>query len=430
MNAPPPPPCQFSISSHEATEYYNSVPSPATLLSAIESCTDWRAVLAGSLPTELGKGGFGRVFSMNMQKNGHPPQQMAIKVENFSRFSLLKFHEEAKFGKVMAQKEIGPQIFDTFYINIRRVGGFVGIIMMERFTMDAFDFLFNPHLHPHTTLAEIRDAIGQMGDIIDRIVMPPDPLFCSDVKPGNFLVNFNPLRVRMSDFGPPFCTVRLPTYIRTIRDTARDKLQRSQTAATVSDRRERRPDRYLGAPLPEAVEDIHRTTISMDDLYTNILFGNIMKIALILRLREVLPRRYSQTKWSRFLKQFLPFLREICDDNTRLENITESIANQEFLYDSFMHNVALKRDASFASNTGERREYVIQNLKRLCDIKRQLEGVKPFKGKPGIMASIKRRLRPQGGGAVLRERRRRTKKSRRRRRRRKRKRRKTKKHHT
>ena len=53
---------------------------------------------------------------------------------------------------------------------------------------------------------------------------------------------------------------------------------------------------------------------------------------------------------------------------------------------------------------GVRREFVIKNLKRLCDIKRQLEGVKQFKGKPGIMAAITRRLRPQGGGAVLKER--------------------------
>ena len=235
MNLPEP--CRnFILSASELQQLGLKKPSSSMLLAAIETCTKWRAARGGT-PDKLGSGSYGNIFSMVMQREEgdgsfSAPQQMAIKVERFSNREITGFVQEAEFGKLMAQKGIGPQIYDTFHFRMNtRALPIVGIIMMERFQMDMFTFLFNPNSpsQPYApTKAELRDAIGQMGDIIDKMIMPPDPLFCSDIKSENFLINFNPLRVRMTDFGAPFCMQRLPEHIRNIRDIARDKLQRSR----------------------------------------------------------------------------------------------------------------------------------------------------------------------------------------------------------
>ena len=396
---------------------------PEIVLEALNKCKKFRNLSEPPYKI-IGQGGFGRVFSFYLRRNKES-NYVAVKVQLMNKEELDGFRSEVSNGKKMGKKGIGPKIFSAFYYNVedrikptagaerrrrrifgrRRRGGhsskFIGIIVMEQFQMDVWHAILYPPDKPWFRGRHLYDMVKNMLGAIDKMVS--NKLFCSDIKPGNFVVNFYPPEkgpqgnrlpiadVALIDFTGQFCQRILPPHLLSLRRQAEHKLKNLQI-------------KYESSPhlsVPPGLAEIHRKTAGSSEQYKQDLYGYIVKIALILRVAFLLKERFSKEAYKEILNAAYPFLQQVCTSDMVLENITETLVNDRGLYHIFMHNIpgrdgGANEDAKHAE-TKYRREIIYMKLKQLCDIKRRLDGVKSAKSKKGWKTKIKSALRPKGG---------------------------------
>jgi len=375
---------------------------PQTVIEALKKCSRLRDT--GEPPIHLGKGGFGVVYGFVIRRKNRlgiqgSPIKVAIKMQVIKKGKLINFIKESQYAAELGDKGISPKIYSAFYYDIknnrasrlRRSGTAIGIIVMERFQMSVFDALTKTPKYVEGRY--IQQMLIGVFNVIDRML--EENIYCNDFKPDNFVVNFlrkdpvgeptliDNVDVALIDFSADFCSRQAPHYIQTIKGQARTKLyMRGREQGDV--------DKIPGW------KNIHEATARTTEAYPQILYGNILKIALILNVSKILKYGYTDNMRKFLLSSFYEFLNYICNSDALLENITESLVDEELLYIMFMHNVRASDEVKNVPQA-KRREHVIVQLKKLCDIKRHLDNVPSAIKKAGIKAKIKKMLHPSGG---------------------------------
>ena len=108
--------------------------------------------------------------------------------------SLVHFEREARFAKEIGRRGIGPEIYATLYVGVQR--GFA----MERFPYTLYDVAMCPSLM-RKALVESDGESALVG-----LYMRSSALIrCTDTKPANVVVRFDPLRLALIDVDPQYC---------------------------------------------------------------------------------------------------------------------------------------------------------------------------------------------------------------------------------
>ena len=114
----------------------------------------------------------------------------------------------------------------------------------------------------------------EMFNLLDRMLQ--ENIYCSDIKPGNFVVNFlridpvaaptviNTVDVALIDFSADYCKRQAPHYIQTIKAQAKRKLFIRKTDQGDVDK------------IP-GWKNIHEATSHTTAKYPKALYGNILK---------------------------------------------------------------------------------------------------------------------------------------------------------
>ena len=202
-------------------------------------CSSWR--LASRKTSFLGMGSYGAVHEVVLRKGRGSPRQVALKVVRMGKKGI-KYTEKIKketiaeieYGRKMSDANIGPKIYDAFIYSGKEGDQGIfeyGFIIMEKFQGSGSHFLWDDrkvakkrwgrYIPPKAQ--EI--VIKKMMELTRRMVSKN--LYCWDIKPGNFVVNFKGVRaihVRMIDFGGQFCVFGVKErdhYLRQLRRSSK-----------------------------------------------------------------------------------------------------------------------------------------------------------------------------------------------------------------
>jgi hypothetical protein len=123
---------------------------------------------------------------------------------------------EMNYSYAMARTEIGPDIYDAFYtVDGNVVTGFMVMehfdISVHRYQTDAGQSISNK-LDVNYYLQNLQQVHTAMINLLDMQIY--EGLFCTDMKPGNFVIKFEENLVRMIDFGFEFCKQMHSEYFR------------------------------------------------------------------------------------------------------------------------------------------------------------------------------------------------------------------------
>lgn len=191
-------------------------------------------------PVMMGSGTFGIFFNVEYTER-HTTKIMGMKVVirilNKSESTLEDYYEmqkEVGYSAMMGELDIGPKINDAFFYEFevselstyRILNGLINIITNTNPNMHAIQRLqqANPddimkvqfmlmdkyEMSCHQALTSSTIDIDTKIQIVRKMVLLlqhqiEEGLYCNDIKPGNFVVNLNPLDVKMIDFGADFC---------------------------------------------------------------------------------------------------------------------------------------------------------------------------------------------------------------------------------
>jgi len=142
---------------------------------------------------------------------------------------------EINYAAMMSDKDLGPKIYDTFYIidhkeeldvnhpwakklvnSVAKIDPNIGFVkemkkrncifniqflIMKAYEMDGNNALYDDNIDPVVK----QQIVHQMVTLINKQVFELE-IYCYDIKPSNFLVNINKsLDVKMIDFGTIYC---------------------------------------------------------------------------------------------------------------------------------------------------------------------------------------------------------------------------------
>ncbi len=170
---------------------------------------------------QLGEGSFGTVYSATATIKSKKVD-LAVKITKDvydtlqdKVYILDKNDKEIKIGILNSKYEIGPTIYDAFFIDLKSDvkthvnGTIIQVVVMERMQYDCETALLTLDL----TDNQARSIVHQMCDLASKQIK--NYIFCVDVKPGNYMVNVTdpvPI-VKMIDFGE-FCSLSHTEYSR------------------------------------------------------------------------------------------------------------------------------------------------------------------------------------------------------------------------
>jgi hypothetical protein len=211
-------------------------------------CSPWR--LASKKTSFLGRGSYGAVHEVVLRKGRGAPKKVALKVVRMGKkggpyTEKIKSETiaEIEYGRKMSSANIGPKIYDAF-IYTEKNPNFVqfsfmsergifeyGFIIMEKFQGSGSQFLWDERKVAkkrwgrYITPRAQEIVIKKMMALTRRMVSKN--LYCWDIKPGNFVVNFkgaHAFHVRMIDFGGQFCVFGVKErehYLRQLRRSSK-----------------------------------------------------------------------------------------------------------------------------------------------------------------------------------------------------------------
>jgi hypothetical protein len=124
-----------------------------------------------------------------------------------------RLYAEMKYSIEMSDENIGPKIYDYFYLDysyngIKYINQF---IIMESMTIDATKALEDPKISNSDKIKIIDTMIKLLKKQIKY------GLYCSDIKPDNYTVNIedNVVKsIKMIDFGENFCKKKIGTTLQ------------------------------------------------------------------------------------------------------------------------------------------------------------------------------------------------------------------------
>ncbi len=155
---------------------------------------------------KLGEGSFGIVYKGTAITNNReiPIAIKIIQAEYETPSQIDEMIDEIEYSYWMGEVGIGPVVYESFYIIAPSEDGkviFNQFIIMEPMDTDVLGALRKRNVKPSTKYAI-------MEKVVELILLQTYEfnMLCSDLKPANFVVSLNPVKVLMIDFGADFCT--------------------------------------------------------------------------------------------------------------------------------------------------------------------------------------------------------------------------------
>ncbi len=168
----------------------------------IKKCSKLKLVSGNNL-NKIGEGGFGVVYDINAIINGKN-KELVLKVikQKLKKDTIKNFYYEVEYSEKMGDLGIGPKIYDAFYsINNNYIEQ---NIIMEKFDMSV-DKWIKSDIFPRGS----KYIISHMLKLLKLQIFEKN-MFCSDIKPQNYVVRFKPMSVKMIDFGTDWCGTQIP----------------------------------------------------------------------------------------------------------------------------------------------------------------------------------------------------------------------------
>jgi serine/threonine protein kinase len=143
-------------------------------------------------------GSYGSIY-FGKSKSG---KNIAIKVIKVIKKKIKNTLSEVNFYLLMDKNKIGPKIYDIFFIT-DNFNNYVQFILMEQ--GDAS--LSNVFISNHYSIEQKKIIVFNMINVI-KIQFLKLHLYCTDVKPDNFILFKKNLSVKAIDFGKHFCNLK------------------------------------------------------------------------------------------------------------------------------------------------------------------------------------------------------------------------------
>ncbi len=150
----------------------------------------------------LGKGSFGIVYKGKDSYN----RDIAVKVIKTKDLDNVVY--EIEYSATMGRCNIGPKIYGSFFIE-DNPDNFIGFLVMEPFSSSI------DKTYASLPIEMIQTIHEKAFDILYELIIEQE-VFCSDVKPNNFVCKFDDngeIVVRMIDFGTDYCSKDLDTNV-------------------------------------------------------------------------------------------------------------------------------------------------------------------------------------------------------------------------
>lgn len=153
--------------------------------------------------TYITSGTYGEVFSVIGKKHGKTAKVIVktIIIENDKEMDGVL--DEFEIAYNMGNANIGPKIYDSFFIEMEKDNGpnkKMMVIVMEFFDTDVSDII-----QTKISIQTKKKIIKQVINLIKKQIYKYN-LYCVDIKLTNFVYNKKTNMVRMIDFDPYYCT--------------------------------------------------------------------------------------------------------------------------------------------------------------------------------------------------------------------------------
>ena len=164
-------------------------------------------------PIELTKfiaeGAYGKVYLARYTTKDGKKIKIAVKImkNDYEKPELNEIIDnvlyEVEYSYDMASQELGPTIYDAFYVVDRKRQQLTTYILME-----AFDYSVSDSYKKDMSVFIYSDIHIQMIDILHSQIFE-NHMYCTDVKPGNYVVKKvkSEYKVRAIDFGSDWCSL-------------------------------------------------------------------------------------------------------------------------------------------------------------------------------------------------------------------------------
>jgi len=110
-------------------------------------------------------------------------------------------YDEVDYSYEMGKYDIGPRVYDAFFYQSGNVIN--QYILMEKFDTSVENWIFSND--SSLTYSNCKFVANEMLDLLHKQIFVLNT-YCGDIKTENFVINLNPLVVRMIDFGIDWCS--------------------------------------------------------------------------------------------------------------------------------------------------------------------------------------------------------------------------------
>ena len=172
----------------------------------IEKCS--RVFKNIKLIKKISAGGYGSIYLSDVKKDDKK-EKVLVKIEivgkNLKKVNkrLDDLTKEVEFSYYMSENLLSPKIYDSFFYFDRNTRKILQISIMEKYNMDCYDAI--KKLLKVNKYDEIIFIIREMIKLLHKQIFEYN-LFCTDIKPSNFVINLEKMDVRIIDFGIDFCS--------------------------------------------------------------------------------------------------------------------------------------------------------------------------------------------------------------------------------
>ncbi len=156
---------------------------------------------------EIGSGSYGTVFPVIVKFGS---KKIVLILKRISKTFLTKIqiddfiddmYDEVDYSYEMGKYNIGPRVYDAFFYQNGNVIN--QYILMEKFDTSVANWILSDDIS--LTYDNCIFVTEEMLELLHKQIFVLNT-YCGDIKTDNFVVNFNPLAVRMIDFGIDWCS--------------------------------------------------------------------------------------------------------------------------------------------------------------------------------------------------------------------------------